>query len=183
MSRKTVLSSSSHDREWDKHWRQEVQPAPHLLLGESKGRGGRDQTQTEFSTILRGFETPLRNVWANVLWDALAMFACADYPAARPDFHTPSPVLFQPSEQWISWLQRNRRKRRKGIGEINGVSPIPSSSSSRWKGQRQMDAVKLLSAWNTMFSWGNWSRSVTTLFSDRNTAICACETDEWGEKE
>lgn len=89
----------------------------------------------------------------------------------------------QPSEQWISWLQRNRKKRRKGTGAINGLSPIPSCSSSRWKGQRQMHTVKLLSAWNMMFSWGNWSRSVTTLFSDRNTAMCACETDEWGEKE
>lgn len=85
------------------------------------------------------------------------------------------------------WLQRNRRKRKKGVEEINGISLIPSSSS-RWKGQRLMDTVKLLSAWIMMFSWGNWSRSVTIGFfwhEQRyvcmNTVISAYETDEWGD--
>lgn len=71
------------------------------------------------------------------------------------------------------WPQGNRRKRRKDVEEINGLSIIPSSSSSRWKDQRLMDTVKLLSAWNMMLSWGNWSRSATTLFSDTNTPMCA----------
>lgn len=175
--------------EWDKHWGQELQPT--LACCRERARPEQAEINLRETPVLS--QEDLMHLWEvseeqsfEMLWQYLHVLATLEQGLLWVLLLQCSSALWAVNFQF--WLQRNRKKRRKGVEEINGLSLIPYSSSSRWKGQRLMDADKLLSAWNMMFSWGNWSRSVTTFFFWHeqcyvcmSTAICAYETDEWGE--